>query len=83
MPEETKPTRPQKSDWQEAVVKSFNWFKGWGFVVSSEGKELFVHKSADGLGSNARRLVPQACVEVRWRENPNGQGPQVTDLRFP
>ncbi len=63
---------------QNGTVKWFNDAKGFGFITSQDGSDLFVHFSAI-LGSGFRSLPEGAAVEFDAVKGPKGlQASNVT-----
>lgn len=59
-------------------VKWFSEAKGYGFIETDDGKDIFVHYSAiDGTGR--RNLFEGQEVEFEITEGP--KGPQAADVR--
>jgi CspA family cold shock protein len=52
-------------------VKWFNDAKGYGFIASDDGRELFVH-FADIAGDGFRTLTQGQAVEFDERQVPQG-----------
>ncbi|RMF60978.1 MAG: cold shock domain-containing protein [Calditrichaeota bacterium] len=59
------------------VVKWFNAKKGYGFISSSEGQDIFVHYSSI-RGDGYRTLQENQEVEFTLTEGP--KGPQAQDV---
>ena len=51
-------------------VKWYNTIKGYGFIVSEEGEELFVHRT--GLSVAGTRLNTDQQVEFEIRQGEKG-----------
>ncbi len=65
---------------QQGVVKWFNNAKGFGFIQSIEGSDVFVHyKAIDGEGY--RKLKGGELVEYEAQVGPKGM--QATVVRRP
>ncbi len=65
---------------QNGTVKWFNDAKGFGFITSEDGTDLFVHFSAI-QGSGFRSLPEGAAVEFDAVRGPKGmQAANVTTL---
>ncbi len=60
------------------TVKFFNADKGFGFITSSDGTELFVHVS-NVVGSGVRTLSEGQAVE--FSTAPGRKGQQAVDVR--
>src|SRR3990170_108367 len=60
------------------TVKFFNADKGFGFITSSDGTELFVHVS-NVVGSGVRTLTEGQAVE--FSTAPGRKGQQAVDVR--
>ncbi len=58
------------------VVKFYNARKGWGFIVPTEGKEIYVHRS--GLAGE-EMLREGDLVEFAIEATP--RGPQAVEVR--
>ncbi|MGB0679591.1 MAG: cold-shock protein [Polyangiales bacterium] len=56
----------------QGVVKWFNNAKGWGFISSEAGRDIFVHYSQI-MGDGFRSLKEGDLVEFELREGPRGQ----------
>jgi len=56
---------------QQGTVKWFNDAKGFGFITSQDGTDLFVHFSAI-QGGGFRSLPEGAAVEFDLVEGPKG-----------
>ncbi len=65
---------------QQGTVKWFNDAKGFGFITSEDGTDLFVHFSA--IQSNGFKSLPEgAAVEFEAVRGPKGmQASNVTTL---
>ena len=57
---------------QKGVVKWFNANKGFGFIVSEEGEDIFVHYSAIA-GDGFKTLEEGSNVEYDLAENERGK----------
>lgn len=65
---------------QNGTVKWFNDAKGFGFITSENGEDLFVHFSAI-MGSGFRSLPEGAAVEFDTVRGPKGlQASNVTTI---
>ncbi len=53
------------------IVKWFNAAKGYGFIGTENGDDVFVHSSSL-VGSNYRKLEKGQVVEFSVEENPKG-----------
>jgi cold shock protein len=62
---------------EKGIVKWYNEIKGYGFILSKEGKEIFVHKS--GLYSSFLGLYQDEEVEYMIKNGPNG--PQAINVK--
>lgn len=58
------------------VVKFYNARKGWGFIVPTEGREIYVHRS--GLAGE-EPLREGDLVEYAIEDSP--RGPQAVEVR--
>jgi len=58
-------------------VKWFSESKGYGFIATDEGKDIFVHYSAI-RGSGRRNLFEGQDVEFEVVDGP--KGPQASDV---
>ena len=56
---------------KQGTVKWFNDAKGFGFITSEDGNDLFVHFSAI-LGSGFKSLPEGAAVEFDSVQGPKG-----------
>jgi CspA family cold shock protein len=54
----------------QGKVKWYNAIKGYGFIVSEEGEELFVHRT--GLSTAGTRLNTDQKVEFEIRQGEKG-----------
>lgn len=54
----------------KGTVKWYDAEKGYGFILTEEGKDLFVHRS--GLTAGARSLDADDRVEFEVSEGPKG-----------
>lgn len=61
---------------QRGVVKFFNPLRGWGFVVTTAGQEIFVHRS----GLVDPQLVPHDGDLVEFAVEIGRRGPHATAL---
>jgi cold shock protein len=69
---------PYRSGMSQGTVKWFNAEKGYGFISSADGPDVFVHYSAiDGYGF--RSLEENQHVEFEVTQGP--KGPQATQVR--
>ena len=55
----------------QGTVKNFNESKGYGFIISDDGRDVFVHFSAI-QASGFRRLQAGERVEFDVTESPKG-----------
>lgn len=62
---------------EKGIVKWYNENKGYGFILSKDGKEIFVHKS--GLYSSFLGLFQDEEVEYSIKRGPNG--PQAVNVK--
>ena len=61
----------------QGVVKWFNDAKGYGFIATDEGKDIFVHYSA--IVMDGRKTLKEGQeVEVEIAEGP--KGPQAANV---
>lgn len=60
---------------QEGVVKFFNYDKGFGFITSSTGEDIFVHES--GLVDEIREND-----KVTFRTAPGRKGINAVDVKL-
>ncbi len=60
------------------TVKWFNESKGYGFIASEDGKDLFVHFSEIQGGDEFKTLAEGQTVEFEEGEGP--KGPQATKV---
>jgi len=58
-------------------VKWYNRTKGWGFITTTSGEELFVHRT--GLGPRVVSLQEGDLVEFSVEQTP--KGPQAVEVR--
>lgn len=65
------------SDIESGTVKWFNVTKGYGFIIRSNGEEIFVHHRSV-LGEGRGRLDDGA--KVRFRVVDTDKGPQAEDV---
>lgn len=56
----------------EAKVKNWNMEKGWGFVTTDEGKDVFVHFTNIQSREGRRNLVVGQNVEIEVQTGPRG-----------
>lgn len=65
----------------KGVVKWFNDSKGFGFIVTDDGQEVFAHYSAI-ITDGYKTLTEGEEVEFEVREGPKGlQAANITRLR--
>jgi CspA family cold shock protein len=60
------------------TVKWFSDSKGYGFIATSDGKDMFVHFSAINVSSNRKTLNEGQAVEFEIEEGP--KGPQAANV---
>jgi cold shock CspA family protein len=78
-----KPQGKPKSGWVEAVVKSFNPRKGWGFLISpATCRDIFVHKGVDREEGINLPLTEGQRLMVRYRDGKSG-GFKATQIKLP
>ena len=66
------------SDRVNGVVKWFNASKGYGFISSNEGQDLFVHYSSIRENGDYRSL--EEGQEVEFTVGEGQKGPQAQDV---
>lgn len=54
----------------KGTVKWYNEVKGYGFIQTEEGKDIFVHRS--GLENASDRLEPEQAVEFEVSDGEKG-----------
>ena len=54
----------------KGTVKWYNEVKGYGFIQTEEGKDIFVHRS--GLENAGERLEPEQTVEFEVSDGEKG-----------
>ncbi|MBE9468283.1 MAG: cold-shock protein [Bacteroidetes bacterium] len=54
----------------KGTVKWYNEVKGYGFIQTEEGKDIFVHRS--GLENVSERLEPEQAVEFEVSDGEKG-----------
>lgn len=64
----------------EGIIKWFNDAKGYGFIDTGEGKDLFVHFSAV-QSEGYKSLREGQAVEYEIGEGPNGPQAEKVVLR--
>lgn len=57
----------------EGTVKWFNPRKGYGFITSEDGTDIFVHKSGVGYLGYRNYLVEGLKVSFEVEESPKGR----------
>ncbi|MCK4341679.1 MAG: cold-shock protein [Phycisphaerae bacterium] len=62
----------------QGTVKWFNETKGFGFISSDEGEDVFVHHSAI-VGEGRKTLKEGERVEFETQEGP--KGPKAVDVK--
>jgi CspA family cold shock protein len=62
--------------YMKGIVKWFNHIKGFGFITSDDGTEIFIHRSAvpTGIDINENDYV-------EYRILTSNQGPKATDIK--
>jgi CspA family cold shock protein len=60
------------------TVKWFNDAKGFGFITSEDGKDVFVHQS-EIIAEGFRTLKEGATVEFTTQQGP--KGPKATGVK--
>lgn len=58
-------------------VKWYNEIKGFGFIESDNGDDIFVHRS--GLSNSFERLNPEQAVEFETRQG--AKGPMAVNVK--
>lgn len=61
----------------QGKVKWFNGQKGWGFITTDDGQDVFVHYSA--IGGNGFRTLEQG-QEVSFELTETGKGLQAANV---
>lgn len=61
----------------QGKVKWFNGQKGWGFITTDDGQDVFVHYSA--IGGNGFRTLEQG-QEVQFEVTETGKGLQAANV---
>ena len=73
-----RPTPSPSGPPQQGTVKRIIRDRGFGFIRSSDGKEIFFHRSAL-VGLNMGSLSEGQKVEFQLQEGP--KGPRATNVR--
>jgi CspA family cold shock protein len=60
----------------QGIIKWFNSTKGFGFIETMDGQELFIHKS--GIKKPGTRLTEGQIVKYEIKENE--QGPMAVNV---
>jgi CspA family cold shock protein len=63
---------------KKGTVKWYNQVKGFGFIASTEGKDIFVHKT--GLYSSYSGLQPDQ--EVEFDTKVGEKGPYAVNVKI-
>ena len=81
LPQRTREKVVAESSWVRAMVKWYDFKKGYGFVCEGEGRpDCLVH--ADTLRRwGVAPLWPKQVVEVRWGNTPKGR--MAAEIRYP
>ena len=70
---------------QRGAVKWFNRSKGYGFILTEDGHEVFAHwqNIADEPepGTSRKNLYDGQQVSFGIARNPNGKGQMATDIK--
>ena len=70
---------------QRGAVKWFNRSKGYGFILTEDGHEVFAHwqNIADEPepGTSRKNLYDGQQVSFGVANNPNGKGQMATDIK--
>lgn len=66
------------SDRKQGTVKWFNSSKGYGFITTNEGNDVFVHYQSI-VGDGFKSLDEGQSVEFTVGEGP--KGPQATEVK--
>ena len=61
----------------KGTVKWFNTNKGFGFILSEDGKEIFVHYT--DISSEGFKNLSEGET-VRFKITDNGKGPRAVDV---
>lgn len=61
----------------QGKVKWFNGQKGWGFITTDDGQDVFVHYSA--IGGNGFRTLEQG-QEVQFEVTETNKGLQAANV---
>jgi cold shock protein len=81
LPQRTREKVVAESSWVRAIVKWYDYKKGYGFVCEGENRpDCLVH--ADTLRRwGVAPLWPKQVVEVRWGNTPKGR--MAAEIRYP
>lgn len=79
-PQRTHQKVQAESDWVRAIVKWYNFHKGYGFLTEGEGHpDCMVHAITLQCWGVAP-LAPKQVVEIRWGNTPKGR--MVAEIRY-